>query len=313
MPHEIVSGLIGLSLMARSIDFALTRQGVFKIGEKRLPAVHESVSRPDKPRSESVTRFLPHWACDTIEASIALRWIGWEFGKGVSVPPDTRPKERVAFLKATFWRFVKHLIIADFLLECIKVYPGIGSPVGGSLFLPRLPYLQRYTLSTIITILSGTAIISAFHALHYFGTLIAVGLIGQSPEHWPPLMNNPWASESISELWSKRWHQMLRRVFLVYGGIPGGWIAGRPGVVLGTFFASGLLHEFSIYVVGRGIDHRVTFFFTFQGVCVLLEVLWYKFTGRKVRGWGGRLWTYLIILTTGQACCELYLYRHLEI
>ncbi|KAI0087178.1 hypothetical protein BDY19DRAFT_306135 [Irpex rosettiformis] len=309
MFHNWCRGLMGLSLIARSIDFAFARQGVRKAGEKQLPAVHETIPKPSN--TQSVTRFLPHWASEAIEVSTTLRWIGWELGKGVSIPPDTRPKERSAFLKATFWRFIKNLLVVDILLECIKSYPGIGSPIGGTLFLPGLPPLQRYTLSTVITIISGTAMIAAFHAIQYFGTLIAVGLLGQSPELWPPLMNNPWASDSISDLWAKRWHQMLRRVFLVYGGIPGGWIAGRPGFILGTFFASGLLHECSIYVLGRGMDHRVTFFFTFQGVCVLLEVLWYKVTGRKVRGWGGRLWTFLIVLTTGQACLDAWFMRGL--
>ena len=77
MSHEIVSGLIGLSLMARSIDFALTRQGVFKVGEKRLPAVHESVSRPDKPRSESLTRFLPSPEDSEVEEPMVEGVIAW--------------------------------------------------------------------------------------------------------------------------------------------------------------------------------------------------------------------------------------------
>ncbi|KAI0821522.1 hypothetical protein BC629DRAFT_464268 [Irpex lacteus] len=300
---------MGLSIIARSIDFALARRGVFKIGEKQLPAIHENV--PQRETTTSIAKFFPRWYVDTAEVSTSLRWIGWEFGKGVSIPPDTRPKERSAFLKATCWRFLMNYFIVDFLVGCLKLLPGIGSSVGGTIFLPELPPVQRYAFSTLLAVVSGTAMIAGFHALEYGGTLIGVGLLGQSPMLWPPLMNNPWASESIGDLWAKRWHQMLRRVFLVYGGIPGGWIAGRPGVVLGTFFASGLLHEFSIYVLGRGMDHRVTFFFTFQGVCVILEVLWYKATGRKVQGWGGRLWTALVVLTTGQLALDAWFLRGL--
>jgi hypothetical protein len=295
-------GIIGLSLLALCIDFAFSRDGRLKAGEKQLPSLRESSSRG--PHAHSVARFFPAGLVDATEASTTLRWIGWEIGKGVAVPPDSRPKTRSAFLKATAWLLVGNFIAVDFLVACIKLLPGIGSPAGSTIFFSHLPLLPRYTFSTILAAISGTAMVAGFNTLHYLGTLIGVGVLGQSPEQWPPLTNNPWSSESISDLWAKRWHQMLRRVFLVYGGIPGGWIAGRVGLVLGTFLASGLLHEFGLYVIGRGIDHRVTFFFTFQGVCVLLEVLWRRITGRKVRGWGGRLWTYAVVLGTGQAACK---------
>ena len=136
--------------------------------------------------------------------------------------------------------------------------------------------------------------------------VLGVGLLGQTETQWPPLTDNPFKADSISNFWARRWHQMLRRTFIVMGGIPGGWIAGRPGAVLGTFIASGLFHEFGAYAIGRGIDHTVTLFFAVQGVAVILERLWHRWTGYYVRGWGGRAWAYLVMVPLGQICCELY-------
>ena len=68
-----------------------------------------------------------------------------------------------------------------------------------------------------------------------------------SKQDWPPIFDNPWASQSLHELWGKRWHQLLRRTFLVCGGYPGYWIAGNTGMILGSFFASGMFHQ--IYMV----------------------------------------------------------------
>ncbi|KAI0700291.1 hypothetical protein BC835DRAFT_1328180 [Cytidiella melzeri] len=308
--HDWCRGITGLSVVAISIDLAFERNGRLKIGEKQLPYVHEPT--PTSLETHSIARFLPSAFVDGMETAVTLRWIGWEVGKGVFVPPDSRPKERSAFLKATFWEMVKTFFVVDLCVAGIKILPGgIGSATGGTVFLPDLPPVPRYIFSTMICVAGITGMIAGFNTLNSLCTLVAVGILGQSPEQWPPLMHNPWASDSIADLWARRWHQMLRRVFLVYGGIPGGWIAGRPGVILGSFVASGLLHEYSIYVLGRGLDHRVTFFFTFQGVCVLLEVMWYKATGHKVRGWGGRVWTYCIVLITGQACLDAWLMRGL--
>ncbi|KAG6377070.1 hypothetical protein JVT61DRAFT_1120 [Boletus reticuloceps] len=58
-----------------------------------------------------------------------------------------------------------------------------------------------------------------------------------SPETWPPLMDNPWISDSLPVFWAKRWHI-------------GKWLAGDIGMLFGTFFASGMYHECSAYILG---------------------------------------------------------------
>lgn len=239
--------------------------------------------------------------------TFSLRGIGWEFGKAVNVPKETRPLQRDAFLKATATIFMKNYLIVDLFIAIIQQLPGVGSTAGGSMFYTSLPSLPRYIVSTLIFFISGAAMTAGFEALYSLGTLIGVGILGQPSTAWPPLVANPFAAESLSDFWAKRWHQTLRRTFLVMGGIPVGYIAGRPGVVIGVFFASGLFHEFGAYAFGRGMDHRVTLFFTLQGVLILLESLWSGITGRRVGGWAGRLWAYLVMIPLGQMCREFLL------
>lgn len=312
---EPFSGLYGVTVMAMSVDLAFSPNGRLKLGETKLPSLYDD-SQPtpsddsddDEPQTKSKATLLPGPLLEVIEVVSSLRGIGWEFGKGVFIPPDDRPTERKAFLKATLDSCIRNFLITDFLLARIQSLPGIGSTQGGSLFYSGFPLAQRYLISSSITVLSGFTIVVGFEALYALATLFCVGLLGDSPSKYPPLKYNPFAADSISDFWAKRWHQALRRTFLVMGGIPLGMIAGRPGVVLGAFFASGVFHELGAYSIGRGFDHRVTMFFTLQGVAILLEALFKRVTGRRVGGWAGRVWVYLVIITLGQNCRTWFLF-----
>lgn len=244
--------------------------------------------------------------------AFSLRGLGWEFGKGIYIPEDPRPQQRNAFLKATAFTFIKNFFFVDLGIALIQQLPGIGSTTGGSMFYASLPSMPRYTVSTLIFFLSGATMTAGFEALYALGTLIGVGLLGQAPGAWPPLTANPFTTESIADFWAHRWHQALRRTFMVAGGIPLGMILGRAGAVIGAFTASGLFHEFGTYALGRGMDHRVTLFFILQGVAVLLESIFKQVTGRRVCGWPGRLWAYLVMVPLGQICREFLLLRHLR-
>jgi len=101
----------------------------------------------------------------------------------------------------------------------------------------------------------------------------------------------------MHELWAKNWHQLLRNTFTVLGGYPGRWIAGDVGMLLGTFIASGLYHESSMYAMGRGFDHTVTLFFAAQGPILIGERLWRRVTGKRVNS---RLWVYFIMFIAAQ-------------
>ena len=192
----------------------------------------------------------------------------------------------------------------------MKLIPEIGSPLGGSMFFP-LPPIQRYAISTTIHIMTGTIVLSGFETAYAFLTLLGVGLLNQSPLLWPPFFDSPFSSDSLAIFWAKRWHQLLRRTFFVFGGYPGKWLgsliskeAGNLGMLFGVFTASGLFHELTTYTMGRGFDNNITLFFMVQAAATLSERVWYKATGRKVQGWIGLFWVYFCIMILGQPCGE---------
>jgi hypothetical protein len=230
----------------------------------------------------------------------SMRGLGWDFGKGVYTPPPTRPQERGPFLRATFRSFLLGFLTLDLLDASIKLIPGVGDPTGGSIFFTHLPSPIRFLVSTAIHVLTGSALVAGFGTVYDLLTLLAVAVLGHPPAAWPPVMDNPWAAQSLHEFWARRWHQLFRQTFLVFGGIPGRKIAGDVGLVLGTFLASGLFHECTILAMGGGWDSRVPVFFLLQGGSVLGERIWKRVTGRRVNGFLGRLWVYFDIIILGQ-------------
>ena len=213
-------------------------------------------------------------------------------------------------MKATWGIFFKNFLFLDFLESCVKAHPEVSSPFGGTIFL-SLPPLQRYAVSTTLHIVTGTALIVGFEMAYALATLVGVGLLNQSPLLWPPFLDHPFSSDSLTVFWAKRWHQFLRRLFVVFGGYPGFWLgswiseeAAKVFMLFGVFAASGLFHELTTYTMGRGFDKDITMFFVWQAFAVLGERIWYKVTGRKVRGWIGLIWVYFCIMILGQPCSE---------
>jgi hypothetical protein len=206
---------------------------MLKFGETKLPVIGGEVTDEPSPaikkyRSQRLP--LPSWIYDPFEVIFAIRGIGWKFGNGVYIPRETRSLERRLFLRSTFVMFIKDFLILDFLESCIKLLPGVGSTEGGSIFYPELPTVQRYTISTVIHICTGSCLIVGFHMIYHLFTIISVGLLGHSPLSWPPLMDHPFSSDSLNNFWSKRWHQVVRRAFIVFGGNPGYYITGKSQI-----------------------------------------------------------------------------------
>jgi Membrane bound O-acyl transferase family len=322
------AALFSFVLIGKGIDLALTTTGRHKLGEDvpgtmSTPAIaavavaqrqdggsnnQREEEEEEEGHDASVsdgrkrqwTALLPLWLQDVLELTFTLRGLGWDFGEGVYTPRSTRPQERKAFLRATLNSFLISFFILDFVEAIIKQVPGVGHPSGGSIFFPNLPLPTRYLVSTAIHLLTGLALVSGFNMVYDLITLLAVAVLGHSPSSWPPVMDKPWAAQSLHEFWAKRWHQLLRQTFLVYGGIPGRKIAGEVGLVLGTFLASGLFHECTILAMGCEWDSRVPLFFLLQGGSVIGERIWKKATGRRVDGILGRLWVYFAIVILGQ-------------
>ncbi|KIM89143.1 hypothetical protein PILCRDRAFT_813054 [Piloderma croceum F 1598] len=298
-------------IVMKALDFSLSSEGRRRSGEIRPDekesslTVNGPIAVTEKPQIP-VTYQQPSyirinlWLRDAIELCASMRGLGWDFGIGIYVPKHTRPLDRGPFVIATLRSFIRNFLMLDFLEWLLKLFPGVGDPRGGSIFYPQLPPLQRYAVSTTIHTLSGSCLLAGFGMCYDLLTLVGVVFFHDSPNDWPPIMDDPWSSDSLHEFWAIRWHQLFRRAFTFFGGYPGQLIAGNIGAVFGTFIASGLYHECAMYGMGRGFDHRPPMFFAIQGPLLVLERFWKMMTGRRVGGWPGRLWVYFVILVLGQ-------------
>lgn len=305
-----ISGLWAEIVIVKAVDLAFAKEGRLKVREIRAGELDKSITSNGDVTEKSYRlivikrpawfRFIPPWLSDALEVCNNMRGIGWDYGRGVYIPQPTRPHERGPFLRATFFSFLRNFLLLDFLEWLLKLFPGVGDPSGGSIFYPQLPPIQRYAVSTTIHIITGSCLITGFQAFYDLITLPCVAFLNDPPSSWPPILDNPWISDSLHTFWAKRWHQLLRQTFLVMGGYPGKFIAGNPGMLVGTFIASGLYHECAMYAMGQGFDHRVPLFFTVQAPLLIFERLWRRATGRKVGGWPGRLWVYFVIIVMGQ-------------
>ncbi|KAG1745974.1 uncharacterized protein EDB91DRAFT_135371 [Suillus paluster] len=313
--YNCVQALIAEIMSAKAIDFAWRKEGMLKIDEIR-PGVarnsdavkangdaHPSIS--SDPASPALA-----WLHDALEVILSHRGLGWTFGAGVYVPREERSLERNSFLFATFISSVKSYLIFDLLVSFIEIVPDVGTPHGGTIFKAELPFLYRYALSTSIHVSTGACVLAAFKLCYDLITISAV-MLGSSPSAWPPVIDRPWQSDSLHVFWSKRWHQILRETFFVFGGFFGRIVAGNFGLLFGTFIGSGLFHEFAAYGLGRGFDITTPLFFALQAPLLLCERGWYKYTGYRVGGLYGRLWVYLCIIILGQPLSDSWYRRGL--
>ncbi|KAK7691492.1 hypothetical protein QCA50_004891 [Cerrena zonata] len=316
---ELIRGLSSLTCIAQALDFTFAGYGRRKVGETTLPPLgsctpedttevkhagngHHSRNNDQKGRETT-------WYQEVAETMCAMRGIGWNFGKGVVIPPEERDLNKGPFLRDTFFAFLKGYIIIDTIQMLFANLPSIGSFYGASIFYPELSPLSRYALSTVLHILVGVVVDFSLQTWYHLTTLFCVGVLGQSPVSWPPVFGKPWLADSLHVLWAREWHQLLRRTFMVLGGIPGSWIAGRAGMVMGSFIASGLYHECGMYLLNRGVHWRVPLFFTLQGVGVICEDLFKRVTGKRVSGWAGRIWVAFFMVFLAQICTDSWISR----
>lgn len=292
--------------MAKAIDFACRPEGMLKTDEEK-PGVPIRNTCDDHGDAKKIQEgpsiwkcYLPAWLYDGCELLSASRGIGWKFGAGIHIPKECRPMERSAFLRETLLDVFQHWLIIDACDTFIKLLPGVGSPGGGTIFRPEFPVPGRYILSSLIFFATGACIASCFHVCYGIVTLIAVGMFSSEPSSWPPVMDNPWKSDSLHIFWAKRWHQLLRETFFIYGGFIGDALAGDIGKIFGTFIGSGLFHALPGFVIGSRFELPVLLFFVLQAPLLLLEKVWARATGHRVQGFYGQAWTYITLCAAGQ-------------
>ena len=143
---------------------------------------------------------------------------------------------------------------------------------------------------------------------------------------WPPLNSEPLTSvTTVRQFWSRSWHRLFSRLFLVWGVWPGQWIERNftpaslikrfdpeleLGKVLGAFFISGIVHAAAGISINGGKPSQ-TFewlFFWTSGLAVVVEEIVqrmvYKVRGGQVQHWYdpwiGRAWSLTVLLWSGQ-------------
>ncbi|KAF8521597.1 hypothetical protein BU17DRAFT_45689 [Hysterangium stoloniferum] len=273
--------------------------------EKKSPNPVSEPSENAVTESAAAGFFAP--VLEALEILCAARGLEFDYGRGMTIPPDPRPPETRPFLWATFKHWVSRLLIIDAIDTMWKHASPFGTPKGGSIFIQTLPWHTRYLMSTLYHLSTGMMIICMFEVMYDLATLVGVGILSQPPKAWPPIFWNPFESQCLQEFWSVRWQQVLRRTFFVYGGLLGGWISKRlglrrgVGLVFGTFIASGFYHEIPLYAHARTWDWRMLQFFVAQGFFVVLERTWEKVTGRPVQGLLGQVWVAVTVAGVGQS------------
>ena len=247
-------------------------------------------------RSRNVSPTYSQILLDATDLSLNLRGIGWSWSHLSNAP--TEPCSLTLFLH-TLVSFLFHLVLLDVTHRFIQIFGpnSISSPVGGSIFDPSLPPLHRYFCSTLISFISGFTIYGAIQVVYQFLALFSFIFLCHSPSQWPPLFNHPWFATSLSQFWSRRWHQLFKDIFISFGGNTLSLLMGRVGRVLGAFFVSGIFHAFGLWGMGRGGEFlKVTGFFMMMAVGILLEYSWKNLTGSRVDGFFGRVWTFIWLL-----------------
>lgn len=141
----------------------------------------------------------------------------------------------------------------------------------------------QYTALTMILYPLHTYLKSFSNLSHDFLELI-------NPIYYPPLFDKPHLSGSLNDLWSNRWHSVLKRTFLTLGGKPTFWFLNQIlglnfklsqiGGLIGTFIASGILHEYTIFALLHPVnplahlfDHTpaLLYYFIAQSFAIILE------------------------------------------
>ncbi|KAF8316149.1 hypothetical protein DL93DRAFT_2078412 [Clavulina sp. PMI_390] len=324
-------GMWGLHYCIRLVDYVLSPEPMLKLSEGQTKKDAEKQAQPTS--SWAVLRSLFLFIYDAFELLFTIRGFEWRFGAeiGLRRPRQQRPiTSRAHFVIKKIYDILSILLLCDFAQTVVQI-AHVGGEEHGSMFAFGGDNLAvKYTISTMLQLMSGILVIYGLELINCFLSLVGV-LCGSDPASWPPLFDNPWISTSLHELWGRRWHQLFRRSLLVIGGYPlatilswvstvrggklhanakGSEVRRRPlnpvAVAIGTCVASGLLHTWNSYAQrsGRMPGLSTVAFFGAQGVALSVEWYWKRITGSPVGGFWGWLWVFFWMAIVAQPLVE---------
>lgn len=250
----------------------------------------------------------PSTIVDALDLVSSFRGHGWEWSRGLSIPRDGRPANRIAFAIFAFLSAVAHALISGAFHRVVLTLAPLGSgpiPRTSTIFDESLPFLVRYFRASVISTFNTFALYGILQMTYDVLTAFAIPVLGQDPVQWPPAFDAPWRATSLSDFWGRRWHQFFRRVFVFLGGYPLSFVFGRTGIVIGAFLASALWHQIALMTLNSRVEvWWMLVGFGMMGPGILAERAFRQLTGRKVGGIVGWVWTMSWLLLWGNVIVE---------
>jgi len=248
-----------------------------------------------------MTRFSPsdwpHWA------------LMWTLAGGIYASCKCLTWQQAGAIHASFWKHAAYVLgwpgmdASGFLATrsastCASCrssewFAAIGKLMSGLTLLfavartipPQYPYVVGWTG------MIGMVLILHFGFFHLLSCLWrSVGLQAR------PLMNRPWAANSVGDFWGRRWNTAFRDLThrLLFRPCAS-WFGSRWAIVV-AFLFSGAIHDLVISVPAHGGYGGPTTFFAIQGVAMLCER---SSLGARIGlgdGWQGRFFAAVVLV-----------------
>ncbi|KIJ54875.1 hypothetical protein M422DRAFT_152442 [Sphaerobolus stellatus SS14] len=304
--YNMIKTFFLVAVAIKSIDLLVFFEDNQKVQPARTDIDGKDTTTTTR-NSEYGNSIIPVAILEAFDSAFAIRGLKYKFGKDVYIAKDNRPMQRGPFLWATLRRFVQTFLTLDVLDSLWKLLPIFQDPYGRSTYLEHKSQPEKFLVAVSIHIFTGYVLREIFMTVYLACTIIGVLIFRNPPSTWPPIMDAPYRSQSLHRFWSQGWHQILRRVFMVTGGIPGELLGRRLGLrrgigtLFGVFIVSSLYHELPFYTLGRGeFDWKMPAFFMMHGCFLFVERMWKKLTGKPVGGMVGWLWGAFVTLILGR-------------
>ncbi|KAF9242036.1 membrane bound O-acyl transferase family-domain-containing protein [Melanogaster broomeanus] len=236
----------------------------------------------------------PSVSMDALDLALNFRGCGWNWSKGLRVPQETRPLARTRFVGYAILSAGLHGLICSILHTAVKAFSPntFGSIQGGTIFDETLPFFARYLRSAIITTIFTSTTYCSLQVIYNLCIIPAVLILRQDPAQWPPAFDAPWMATSVNDFWARRWHQLFRRTFLFLAGDPLSRMFGSTGRIIGGFLASGVFHDImAVTLNGQMEPWNMIQAFTLMGIGAVCERMFLRWSGRRVEGLTGWVWT----------------------
>jgi len=219
------------------------------------------------------------------------RGMGWSWSQN-PFPHERIPPPSISILLAKTLFELTVFDASQYIIQ--SVCPSVNNPKGGSIFDPSLALVPRTALAVFCSACGGAWVYTLLNSLYHIPAVIGRTVFRQPASAWPRLFHRPWMATSIQEVWTFRWHQLLRHFFIVFGARPVGALFGKPGALIGAFAVSAILHHIGVWGMGNGTEFVTAGgFFLLMGVGAVMEVVFTRATGLRVQGWIGWSWTML--------------------